>query len=477
MRYLLIFLITLSTFAQNQIVGSRSYIHLEQVNGVWWFVDADGEKFISTGMNHINHRIRFADYNKAFWTEQFGEDIISNNSINFRAQSEIKNWMRQIVKDHENYGFNTIAFHRPMYLPDTYFNELGIYFLGKIKMGEIHAGRVKRSQSKFPDVFSEAFKIQAENVARAYCSKHANSKYLIGYTYDDLPSYSFEEYNRKIKYEGHKGGLLFHPWITDIINQDGNSKGKQLWISVLKQHYSSAEAAAKNYNLAINSWEAFQTVSFWEIPSDKAQWQKDQTAMLKYIVSAWHEVNRNAIRKFDSNHLILGDKISCHGKGHPDWVYQVVGNYVDVLLIQDYDFFNPQHLNKLKKLHTLSNKPILNGDHSYSYTVPEMRKAKGIPVANFDEVGEAYYTYLRGVSNLPFMLGWHNCGYMEQWQGSQPDQTGKEQTGFFNPFGLPRTEALEKVKTANTNCTNWHNEAGQNDFVFSKLKRYKYAKK
>ena len=134
MRYLLIFLITLSTFAQNQIVGSRSYIHLEQVNGVWWFVDADGEKFISTGMNHINHRIRFADYNKAFWAEEFGEDIIRNNSINFRAQSEIKNWMRQIIRDHENYGFNTIAFHRPMYLPDTYFNELGIYFLGKIKI-------------------------------------------------------------------------------------------------------------------------------------------------------------------------------------------------------------------------------------------------------------------------------------------------------------------------------------------------------
>ena len=122
-------------------------------------------------------------------------------------------------------------------------------------MGEIHAGRVKWSQSKFPDVFSEAFKIKAEKVAKAYCSKHANSKYLIGYTYDDLPSYSFEEYNKKIKYEGHKGGMLFHPWITDIINQDSNSKGKQVWISVLKQHYPSAQAAAKNYNLTVNSWE------------------------------------------------------------------------------------------------------------------------------------------------------------------------------------------------------------------------------
>ena len=98
-KYALLFLFTISLFAQNQIVGSKSYIHLEQLNGIWWFVDADGEKFISTGMNHINHKIRFADYNKAFWAEEFGEDIIRNNRFNFRAQSEIKNWMKQIVKD------------------------------------------------------------------------------------------------------------------------------------------------------------------------------------------------------------------------------------------------------------------------------------------------------------------------------------------------------------------------------------------
>ena len=64
-------------FFANTTLWALNYIHLEQVNGIWWFVDADGEKFISTGMNHINHKIRFADYNKSFWAEQFGEDIIT----------------------------------------------------------------------------------------------------------------------------------------------------------------------------------------------------------------------------------------------------------------------------------------------------------------------------------------------------------------------------------------------------------------
>jgi hypothetical protein len=29
--------------------------------------------------------------------------------------------------------------------------------------------------------------------------------------------------------------------------------------------------------------------------------------------------------------------------------------------------------------------------------------------------------------NLPFMLGWHNCGYLEQWTGGRLDNTGKQQ--------------------------------------------------
>lgn len=459
-----------NTWAQNQIIGNESYIHLEQINNVWWFVNSDGEKFTSTGMNHISHKIRFAEYNKDFWVEKFGKNMFIDEKFNFKAKEEIKKWMQQIVKDHKGYGFNTIAFHRPMYLPDEYFNELEIYFLGKIKTGGTHAGRVKRTQSTFPDVFSEEFKSHAESVAEKYCYKHKNSKYLIGYTYDDLPSYSFEEYNRKIKYEGHNGGLVFHPWVTDIINTKKSTSGKKTWISVLKRHYETASDVSENYMLSAKSWEDLEEISDWNKPKNEEKWQQDQTEMLKRIVREWHHVNRNAILKFDPNHLILGDKISCHGKGHPDWVYEIVGEYVDVLFIQDYEFFKPSHVNKLERYYKLSGKPILNGDHSYGYTVPEMSKAKGLPVEDHHAVGEEYYTYLKGILNMPYMLGWHNCGYIEEWKGSKPDNTGKEQTGFFDPFGKPRMEALNNVKEANENTLIWHEKAGDKDFKYSQRK-------
>lgn len=176
--------------------------------------------------------------------------------------------------------------------------------------------------------------------------------------------------------------------------------------------------------------------------------------MCAKLTHKWHQVNRDVILKYDPNHLILGDKISCHGKGHPDWVYQIVGKYVDVLLIQDYEFFKPSHVEKLERFYKLSGKPIINGDHSYGHTIPgKMTKSKGLQVESIEVIGEEYETYLKGIMNLPFMVGWLNCGYIEQWNGSETDPTGKQQTGLFDPYGNPRTEALDIIKKANNEAS------------------------
>ena len=129
--------------AQNQIIGSESFIHLKKIDNVWWFVDAAGEKFISTGMNHIQSNIRFADYNKKYWSKKFGEEILKNGHYNGKATHAVKKWMEQVVEDHKNYGFNTIPYHRQLNIPDEYFEELEIFYFGKIKTGIIHANRVK----------------------------------------------------------------------------------------------------------------------------------------------------------------------------------------------------------------------------------------------------------------------------------------------------------------------------------------------
>jgi len=453
-----------------EVVGKTSFVHLEKANGIWWLVDGSGEKFVSTGMNHIQSNIRFAEYNKEFWAGKFGENILSNGHFNPQAIPEVKNWMAQVAKDHKNYGFNTIPFHRNLNIPDTYFEDLEIYYLGKIKTGIIHAGRAKfmTKDGKFPDVFSEEFKMHADQVAKEYCTKHKDNKYLIGYSYEDLPAYEYNVYWQQ--YLRNIGGFEYTPWVADIINVEGLTKGKALWLEILKRHYEGPEEMARNYQLEVSSWEEIADVSEWPEPVDKEKWLKDQEEMSKLILDAWHRINREVILKYDPNHLILGDKIFCHGKGHPDWVFEIVGKYVDVLLIQDYEMLKPSHIEELKRYHKLSGKPVINGDASYAFTVEQQEASKGLQVESHAAVGEEYSTYLKGIMNLPFMLGWHNCGYLEQWTGGRLDDTGKQQTGLFDPFGKPRSDALDPIKEANQSALEWHEQAGTTEFVYSNRK-------
>ena len=149
-------------------------------------------------------------------------------------------------------------------------------------------------------------------------------------------------------------------------------------------------------------------------------------------------------------------------------MFEIVGKYVDVLLIQDYEMLKPRNIKELERYHSLSGKPVLNGDASYAVTVKEQKASKGLQVESHAAVGEEYAVYLKGIMNLPFMLGWHNCGYLEQWTGSRLDDTGKQQTGLFDPFGNPRSEALNPIKKANQKAVKWHNAFGNDVFEYSK---------
>lgn len=216
------------------------------------------------------------------------------------------------------------------------------------------------------------------------------------------------------------------------------------------------------FGVDVAGWEDFAGVTQWRVPKDEKQGAADQREMNKRITKGWLKTHHDLIRKYDPNPLILGDKVSAHGQAQPDWVWDIVKDYVDVVLIQDFDFYGPKHEAKLKAIYEMTGgKPIINGDHAYGCPRPNMKKHKGIHVKDLNRVGEEYARYLKGIMGLPFMLGWQNCGYLEQWAGGTKDNTGKEQCGFFDPFGNPLMEAMTHVKRANGSAVRWHERTAQ----------------
>lgn len=455
---------TVTQQEQPDLLGRKGFVHVELIDGVWFMVNADGERFIPTGMNHVGPMHRFAPYNREHWLKEFGPEVFKNGRVDFQGPG-VKRWMEQIAKDHKDNGFNTLAFHHPMTMPTEYFNELGLYYIGKVKKSHVNAKRARKMSrdGKYPDVFNDAWLAELDTFVKNYTARHKDSKYLLGYTFEDLPAYSIHHLEKRITNFEH------HPWIMDIISRPGLTLGKQAWIDVLREQYPTATKAAAMYQLNVSDWTGFGGVTEWPLPVDQKQGFADQQKMSAKIVETYLMGYHDALRNHDPNHLIFGDKIQ-NQRPQPDWVWGIVKKYVDVVLIQDYDFFTPGHTRKLRHIHELTGKPIMNGDHSYGVLRPNMKAVKGVKVASAEAKGQQYAKYLKGIMKLPFMVGWQTCGYLETWTGTA-DATGKQQTGYFDPFGKPINEALAHAKAANEQAVQWHEKSGSLKNIYSNKRK------
>jgi hypothetical protein len=86
---------------------ATGFIHAKQIDGVWWFINADGEKFVSIGVNHIEPHLWLAPYNKAATLKKYGSDMVGKDSHFNTSGNAAKKWIETQVKTTRELGFNT----------------------------------------------------------------------------------------------------------------------------------------------------------------------------------------------------------------------------------------------------------------------------------------------------------------------------------------------------------------------------------
>ena len=91
---------------------------------------------------------------------------------------------------------------------------------------------------------------------------------------------------------------------------------------------------------------------------------------------------------------------------------------MDVITIQAYGRW-PDDGELTDKLYEQFGKPIYNGDGSYSITRPTQTEwgVKGwrTHAKDIHEVARFYKQAMEGMMAKPYMIGWHHCGFLEQW--------------------------------------------------------------
>ncbi|MCB1123249.1 MAG: agarase [Verrucomicrobiae bacterium] len=226
-------------------------------------------------------------------------------------------------------------------------------------------------ETRNPDFFSDGFRDWCDHVAREHCVPLANDRKLIGYFYIDCPTW-------------------LHVW------EDNAWKGPLFDQKKLESKAGREELTA--------------------------------------LATQYYRVTHDAIRRYDTNHLILGDRYEANAPLTME-IIEGARPYVDVLSFQD--FKDP--VGHLEHWYKESGMPVLWADGAKGIRSPD---GKGI----FNN-GQWYADVLAGLRKNPGCVGAHLCGaYL---------RNHVRRRGLLDEEEQPDEINISLIRKANLETENW----------------------
>ncbi|MEM1122945.1 MAG: agarase [Bacteroidota bacterium] len=261
-----------------------------------------------------------------------------------RYNNSMQQWLQQSVAPNlKAWGFNTLGWNQEVvtrqetnHRHSRRFTYDEYQWLDMPYCHQLPFGEFHQweAETRHPDFFSEGFINWADHVAREHCATFANDPKLIGYFYIDCPTWLHT------RSENHWKGPLFQPNLLSTV------EGQEAFIKMARQYY---------------------------------------------------RVTHDAIRRYDPNHLILGDRYEANEPLHP-LLFEAAQPYVDVFSFQD--FRKPAA--NLQHWYEVTGHPVLWADGS------KKLKVKGQATAWNDA---SWYSHILGkLQENPGCVGVHLCG-------------------------------------------------------------------
>ncbi len=350
---------------------SNGFFRVEQRAGVWWFITPDGEPFFSNGVNVVSEGQTSRNYNTK-----------KPAYAAFRFYPTTDAWIDETLKRLKSWNFNTIggwssrAVEQRGALPYTKVLHLG--------------------GSKFVpwgDMFGAEVAARIDGEARREIGDLKTDKNLIGYFSDN------------------ELGWWDDTVFRYFLNQPATNKTRRVLMKLLRGHYGGDFAALRKdfdtgraRNFAALELDADLTLK----PGGRGADVIDEFIYL--VAEKYYKLASEAIRRYDPNHLILGDR-------YPSWYSQSVARasipYVDVVstnYMADWNDGNIAHF-YLDSLHRLTNKPVIVTEYYMAATENRSgnkNSSAGFPVVETQkERAASFRRNLTSFAELPYVVGAH----------------------------------------------------------------------
>lgn len=404
----------------------------------WWLVTPDGYAFLSFGINHLYPDLFRQKFNEAAWRKYLGiEDLNDWSSF----QSALRKWF---LRTCDEYGFNTVGVHNALSITNR--PEAVKPYLQPIRFIDVPHWKKTIPAENFLDVFSDEFVDHCDTLARKFAAPLKNDPFLLGYAMTDCPLFTEEDCRERTDVIGGARRESRIGWPRRFRSMGADVPGKQAYVDAMREIYSDRVTDFnKTYRTKFTSFDALASAVDWRPDTDLSNPNetRDNSVFLQKVVDRYYQTTRDAIRKYDPNHLFFGDKLNANTDSI-DTVLPVTSKYTDVIFYQMYARYEVQEPG-LDRWAKVVDKPVINGDSAFTMVTETMPRPYGPIADSLKQRAEWTDEFFRNAFARPEFVGWHYCGLIDA-TNLILRKKDRQHSGLLDGFGQPYLQLQAVLK-------------------------------
>jgi len=343
-------------------------------------------------------------------------------------------WQEMAMARLPAWGFNTIG----NWSEPRLYNLKKIPYVGTV---DIIKGKIEQISNipPFPsyrvyDTFDPRFAEAVGQSVRKLAQERRDDPWMIGYFVDNELPWGFMR-NDSTRYAIALQTLLLGP----------TSPAKRAMVEQLKSRYGTVDKLNVAWNATLGSWQELLEKPYQPGHAFTPAMREDMGAFVKELAGRYFRTIRDALHKYDPNHLYLGARFAWLVFEKYSWATQEVeeaaAQYCDVMSFNIYLPGVGPHWDFLNRL----DKPTIIGEFTMGALdrgiYPEILGAN-----NQADRARMYQDYLNSVVDHPAFVGCHFFEYLDEPPTGRGGDGENIVTGFVTTADTVYPEMVEAAK-------------------------------
>ena len=386
-----------------QTYAATGFFRVQSDNGIWWFIDPKGRRFISKGVT----------------TVQYAQDNIQGTTrspyqeTNDAKYGSVANWRKAVAPRLMQWGLNTLGAWSDAELATIEANGKRLAYSPNLNLGALFVSTPRQTWlgGNFPNVFDPQFEIFARQKALEECGPRKNDPQILGWFTDNELRWAADWRN--------KDELL-----TSALGLPAGSPAKGVAVDLLRWLYVDVAKLNASWNSEFKSWDDLLQVTAFKQPVDTFELRTkgtgskearafvaDSDAFLGLVAEQYFRITTEAIKAADPNHLIFGPRFA-YVPAAP--VVTAAAKYLNAVSFNSYTVDPSGTIDK----YSAFNLPAIIGEFSFisedsglpntSERTPYLRKKTQ------QERALAFRNYVHAALRHPNLIGYHWFEHVDQ---------------------------------------------------------------